>query len=75
MVTVQHWDQKTRGAAERCDAPSPPPQTPAYLACAGVAGTLSGAVGVHQKQPLRRSDVRVSALLCELSPDVPRTVD
>lgn len=36
--------------------------------------TPSGAPNIHQKQ-LRRNDARVSVLLCELSPVVPRTVD
>lgn len=54
-----------------------PPLVPrsACHACAAVAGALSGAVNIHQKQLLKWSDVRVSVLLCELSADVPRTVD
>lgn len=52
----------------------PPDHPSAYHACATVTGTLSGAVNIHQKQ-LLRSDVRISVLLCELLPHVPRTVD
>lgn len=44
-----------------------------YRACTVVAGALLGAVSIHQKQLLRRSDVGISALLCELSADVQRT--
>lgn len=39
-----------------------------------VCCTPSGAPNIHQKQ-LRRNDTRVSVLLCELWPVVPRTVD
>lgn len=38
-----------------------------------VAGALLGAVNIHQKQLLRRSNVGISVLLCELSADVQRT--
>lgn len=45
----------------------------AHHACAVVAGALLGAVNIHQKQLLRRSNVGISVLLCELSADVQRT--
>lgn len=45
----------------------------AHHACAVVAGALFGAVNIHQKQLVRRSNVGISVLLCELSADVQRT--
>lgn len=71
------WPYSTR-TRKPVMRPSPviwsPALPPAYHTCTAVAGNLSGAPNVHQKQ-LRRNDARVSVLLCELSPVVPRTVD